>query len=557
MRAAYIVLALALVPLGGCRAMLTQDHEGRAYDNHSREYYVDAKRSRIGAESHAYAWRDGELGGACSGDADEPVVDEARIEAVTLFDTGSDRLRRGGEAVLERLAARVARYESVRSVTLFGHADHRGPARDNEALSARRIESARRHLAARLPVGVPVLGVPRGEADPLPSGAGPDPLSADRRVLVRVVAEDAAPGRASVALCARAPSAGSGPARARPAARYVEPGAGGLDRFGGTMPLSPGDRLRVRVAGDESLDGVYELGPDGALDLPFVGPTPALGLRVEELEARLRDRLVDGGFVRAGFARVDVGVMQLSLVDVYVRGAVFEPGRKTVNALEISVRAFKQTQDGGDAARDRLLSTALQVSGGVRPDADLSAVRVTRGDQYTEVNLEGVLSGVPTEDFPLVEGDEIEVPSLGAFRESLVRPSQITPPGVRIFVSNLAAPALTNSSSSVDKDATSLPYGARLLHALLSANCVGGTQLTNASRRAVLISANPLTGRTEVIERSVQQLVSDPDRDEINPLLMPNDGVACYDSGITNLRDVARGLSEALAPFALLRTIFP
>jgi len=122
-------------------------------------------------------------------------------------------------------------------------------------------------------------------------------------------------------------------------------------------------------------------------------------------------------------------------------------------------------------------------------------------------------------------------------------------------MSNLTIPATDNSKSSIDGHSSSVPYGTRLLRGLVSANCVGGTQLTNAARRAVLISTNPITGRTEVIERSVQQLVSDPDRDNINPYLMPNDGIACYDSGVTNFRDVMRSLSEVLSSVVDIKSL--
>jgi len=37
----------------------------------------------------------------------------------------------------------------------------------------------------------------------------------------------------------------------------------------------------------------------------------------------------------------------------------------------------------------------------------------------------------------------------------------------------------------------------------------------------------------------------------VNPYLMPNDGVACYDSRFTNFRDVARGIGELVSPFIL------
>ena len=121
-----------------------------------------------------------------------------------------------------------------------------------------------------------------------------------------------------------------------------------------------------------------------------------------------------------------------------------------------------------------------------------------------------------------------------------------------MFLSNLIETAKSNSNAAVGRFSSNLPYGTRLLQAAVSANCVGGTSWTNAPRKVLLASQNPLTGRTEVIERSVEQLVRQAHRDEMNPYLMPNDAVACYDSDVTNLRDVAKALGDVLSPFKLL-----
>jgi hypothetical protein len=151
-----------------------------------------------------------------------------------------------------------------------------------------------------------------------------------------------------------------------------------------------------------------------------------------------------------------------------------------------------------------------------------------------------------------VAGDRVIVPSTGCFQAQLVRPSQITPKGFRVFMSNLIDSAGDNSSAAVGQYSTSLPYGTRLLQAAVSANCVGGKDWTNAPRRVVLSSKNPITGETQVIERSVEDLMTMPNKAQINPYLMPNDAVACYDSTITNYRDIAKTLAEIIVPFKLL-----
>jgi len=162
--------------------------------------------------------------------------------------------------------------------------------------------------------------------------------------------------------------------------------------------------------------------------------------------------------------------------------------------------------------------------------------------------MSGSLDGGPVDDPLLVAGDRIHVPSRGCFQLALARPSRITPPGIRVYMSNLTRPAASNANSAIGRDATSLPYGSRLLQGLVSANCVGGIQSTNAGRWAVLISRNPMTGESEVIARSIEGLVRRADRDDFNPVLLPGDAIACYDSHITNVRDVIATVADAASP---------
>ena len=151
----------------------------------------------------------------------------------------------------------------------------------------------------------------------------------------------------------------------------------------------------------------------------------------------------------------------------------------------------------------------------------------------------------------LINGDEIYVSSTSSEDISLIKPSQITPPGMRILLSNLTAPALNNAQSAVGADATRLPYGASLLDSAVSANCIGGTHSANASRSVVLITRNHGSKKQLVIKRTINQLLANSSNYEVNPYLMPNDGVACYDSRFTNFRDVARGVGELVGPIVL------
>ena len=55
--------------------------------------------------------------------------------------------------------------------------------------------------------------------------------------------------------------------------------------------------------------------------------------------------------------------------------------------------------------------------------------------------------------------------------------------------------------------------------------------------------------------RSIEEMVRRADRDDFNPVLLPNDALACYDSHITNTRDIMAIVSETVSP-ALNAAIF-
>jgi polysaccharide export outer membrane protein len=196
------------------------------------------------------------------------------------------------------------------------------------------------------------------------------------------------------------------------------------------------------------------------------------------------------------------------------------------------------------------LTTAIRQAGGVTPTADVRAVELVRGGRHQRYDLSGIFSGEPVEDVPLIAGDRVLVPDSGRINPAIVRPSQITPVGVKIFISNLTVPAAGNAIAAVGRDATSFPYGSRFSQAVVSGNCAGGTTLTNAYRRAVLVRTDPGTGRTTTLDKGVEELMRRSRDAESNPYLMPNDAVACYDSAVVNVSDVIRILADMIFPGA-------
>ena len=318
------------------------------------------------------------------------------------------------------------------------------------------------------------------------------------------------------------------------------------------LPLSPGDLIEVMMEYGEGFNGSYVLDNLGLLSLPIINAIDAGGLSPKELAERIELALIKSGIFRPAMATVHIKILHLAEIQIPVTGAVFKPGRILINKTYANGEMDERVVADGDYSNKRLLSEAIRGAHGVRPDAKIDQIILIRQGWQIEVDLTGILSGVPVHDYPLIAGDQVIVPSTGCFQSYLVRPSQITPKGFRVFMSNLIDSAQNNSSAAVGRYATNLPYGTKLLQAAVSANCVGGKEWTNAPRKVMLASINPITNETQVIERSVEQLMRYANRDDINPYVMPDDAIACYDSGVTNLRDVARTIVDLLTPFTLL-----
>lgn len=318
------------------------------------------------------------------------------------------------------------------------------------------------------------------------------------------------------------------------------------------LPLSSGDQIRVLIPEGEEFSGTYKLDIEGEINIPYLDPLPVRGLEPEIVELLLTRMLVEEGFFQPEFLQVSVLVLERAPVPITVSGAVFEPGRILINNRSPEELASQQNLVSGDNPQGRYLTAALQAVGGIRPDAKLDEIRVIRGQRVEIFDLSGVFSGESVEDIPLISGDRVEVPTVGYFQDELARPSQITPPGIRIFLSNLTIPANSNANSAIGRDATRFPYGSRLSQAVVAANCAGGTQATNADRKVLLVGTDRLTGLTRAVERDIETLLEQPGDSKENPLLMPGDAVACYDSTVTNARDVSRTITDILSPFSII-----
>lgn len=537
--------------VSGGKTIQTKEHDRRLSGNVSKE---------------ATVWRLGSLEGFCSVQQDggansDFVVDDVLLSTDALFETAIPEISVSGFEVLEQLKRRLNLYTDIKRIELVGHADERGSASKNFKLAADRAESVRSWLIESIDKSIDIRVLSLGESK-AKKGQHIEELANDRRVDVRIIAAGNTGSSIDSTLCS-VPSEG-GQVAAVGAALQVNAEAALTDKtnrnrleaFDGELPLSPGDQIKLMIAGDEDWNGVFEVSVGGGIDIPLLGRQTVAGLTIPAVKTILADELVDQQLIRPGAVNVDASVVEWSSIGVFIRGAVFNTGRVTINKFKAEVLELRGLRDGGDDGQGRLLSFALQQAGGVRPDADLANIQILRHGETIHVDLSGLVHGELVRDIPLIAGDEVVVPSSGRFDKALAAPTQITPPGIRVFMSNATAPLFGNSSANITKDETSLPYGSRVIHALTSLNCVGGAQNVNAARRTILVSKDHITGEVSITERSVQRLLREPNRLDVNPFLMPGDAVACFDSDVSNFRELAKVFNDLFSPLVALSVIF-
>ena len=86
--------------------------------------------------------------------------------------------------------------------------------------------------------------------------------------------------------------------------------------------VGAGDKLAIRVMGQQELTGVYVVDPDGNISMPLIRTVPVAGLSLKEVEETITRRL------RQGFLRnPSVSVQPMELRPFYVLGEVKQAGR--------------------------------------------------------------------------------------------------------------------------------------------------------------------------------------------------------------------------------------
>ncbi|HEV8265444.1 MAG TPA: polysaccharide biosynthesis/export family protein [Gemmatimonadales bacterium] len=152
-----------------------------------------------------------------------------------------------------------------------------------------------------------------------------------------------------------------------------------------------GDRILVRVEGEQPLSDTFTVGPGPELVLPQIGGVPLAGVLRSELKDRLQTHLVR--YLR------DPVVQVRPLIRILVEGDVGRPGFYAV-------------------APDLPLADVITLAGGLTPRAKATGIRVERGRSTIwggESLQQGLGRGYSLDQLSLRAGDRVFVPARGDF----------------------------------------------------------------------------------------------------------------------------------------------
>jgi protein involved in polysaccharide export with SLBB domain len=156
--------------------------------------------------------------------------------------------------------------------------------------------------------------------------------------------------------------------------------------------LGAGDVFDVRVFGEETLTGKYQVSSDGSIRFPFLGVLHVKGLEADQVASLISEQLKEKQYLRD--PQVSVFLIESNSRRLSVLGAVAKPGTFTIIPGMTVVQAVSSA--GGFtplASKDDTVVTR-RVNGRLERYR-IAVSRVTRGDE---------------DDFSLRAGDIVYVP---------------------------------------------------------------------------------------------------------------------------------------------------
>lgn len=240
-------------------------------------------------------------------------------------------------------------------------------------------------------------------------------------------------------------------------------------------------------------------------------------------------------------------------LNIAVVGQVFRPGPYTVqggNAV-IGAAGTQGTNAGANSKNLPTVSLAIQIAGGIKPEADVRKVQVRRLSRAGEEQLLSVdlwkllVEGDIRQDIPLQQGDTVVVSKsavpLTAEEQQFLADATLSPATIDVnVVGEVVRPGTVKIKPNTPLNTAVLAAGGFI------------NQRANKSR-VKLLRLNP---DGTVTERKIKLASEGPVNEDTNPPLRNNDVVVVGRSGLAAFADTAGSILNPLGSFSILRTLF-
>jgi len=157
--------------------------------------------------------------------------------------------------------------------------------------------------------------------------------------------------------------------------------------------VGAGDILRVQLFGSTNRSLSLEVGRDGQIDFPQLGPIAVDGMRFDEAKEQIEARVAD----QLSGVRANVEMGETRSIRVFLLGEVARPGSYTVSGLST-------------------VTNALFVGGGISRVGSLRNIQLKRSGKLIETLdlYDLLLRGDTSDDATLLPGDVVFIPPVGA-----------------------------------------------------------------------------------------------------------------------------------------------
>jgi polysaccharide export outer membrane protein len=359
-----------------------------------------------------------------------------------------------------------------------------------------------------------------------------------------------------------------------------------------TVGLLAASPVKVAVAGEVSRPGSYVIPTEGGTQLPTVtkaiqlagGTTQVADLRQVEIQRLGRSGTMEvirvnlWEFLQVGDLRRDITLrngdtvriptvvatnlaesVQLSSasfatdksqpLNIAVVGEVYRPGPYTVSASARTGAAGETGQTAGGADRPPTITRAIQVAGGIKPQADIRNIQVRRltrsgQEQLITIDLWKLLqSGDLNQDLILQDRDTVLIPTaktLTTAEATQIASASFSPDTIRVnVVGEVRAPGVVK-----------VPPNTPLNQAILAA---GGLNVRAQKRSVDLLRLNP---DGTVTRRSVSLDFAKGINEETNPAMRNDDVIVVNRSGLAAFSDSLNAAVSPVNSFLSLLSIY-